>query len=134
MMYRRLRRSFDDRLLPAAGVLTALMLAGCATTPPAPTARLQAAQQAIASAERTEAGRYAAAELGTARTELASADTAVSEKRMDLAAQFADESRAAAELASAKTSASKANAVNDDMKRSTGTLVEEMKRSTGDKP
>ncbi len=134
MMYRRLRRSLDDRLLLATGVFTALLLAGCATTPPAPTARLQAAQQAIASAERTEAGRYAAAELGTARTELASADTAVSEKRMVLAAQFADESRAEAELASAKTSASKAHGVNDEMKRSTGTLVEEMKRSTGDKP
>ena len=120
----------------AALVATATLLAtlGCASTPPAPTARLQAAQQAIASAERTEAGRYAAAELAAARTELASADTAVSEKRMVLAAQFADESRAEAELASAKTSASKANAVNNDMKRSTGTLVEEMKRSTGDKP
>lgn len=134
MMYRRLRQHFDERLLQTTGVLAALLLAGCATTPPAPTARLQAAQQAIASAERTEAGRYAAAELGAARTELAAADTAVSEKRMVLAARLADESRAEAELASAKTSASKANVVNDDMKRSTGTLVEEMKRSTGEKP
>jgi hypothetical protein len=134
MMYRRLRRPLDDRLLLAAAVLAGLSLAGCATTPPAPTAKLQAAQQAIDSAERTEASRYAAAELGTARTELASANTAVSEKRMVPAARFADESRAEAELASAKTAVSKATAVNDEMKRSTGTLVEEMKRGTGDKP
>jgi PBP1b-binding outer membrane lipoprotein LpoB len=135
MMYRRLRKHLNVVRLPVAtGLLTALILAGCASAPPAPTAKLQAAQQAIASAERTEAGRYAAGELGAARTKLASADTAVSEKRMILAAQFADESRAEAELASAKAAVSKANAVNEDMKRSTGTLVEEMKRSNGDKP
>jgi hypothetical protein len=134
MMYRRLRKHLNARLPVAAGALATLFLAGCATTPPAPTARLQAAQQAIASAERTEAGRYAAGDLGAARTKLASADSAVSEKRMMLAGQFADESRAEAELASARTSVAKATAVNDEMKRSTGTLVEEMKRSTGDKP
>jgi hypothetical protein len=134
MMHRRLRKHLDPRLPVAAGALATLLLAGCATTPPAPTARLQAAQQAIASAERTEAGRYAAGDLGAARTKLASADLAVSEQQMSLAGQFADESRAEAELASARTSVAKANAVNDEMKRSTGTLVEEMKRSTGDKP
>ena len=107
-------------------------IAGCASTPPPPTANLQAAQQAIANAERVEAGRYAAGELGEARTKLASADTAVTDKKMDLAAQYADESRADAELAAAKTSQSKANAVNADMKQSTGTLREEMQRSSGE--
>jgi Domain of unknown function (DUF4398) len=134
MMYRRLRQHLDARLILASGALTALFISGCASTPPAPTARLQAAQQAIASAERIEAGRYAAGDLGAARTKLTTAESAVSEKRMILAGQFADESRAEAELASARTSDAKATAVNDEMKRSTGTLVEEMKRSTGDKP
>jgi hypothetical protein len=116
-------------LLSSAVLMTT---AGCATVPPAPTANLQAAQQAIANAERVEAGRYAAGELGEARTRLASADAAVSEKKMDLAAQYADESRADAELAAAKTSQSKANAVNAEMKQSTGTLVEEMQRNSGE--
>src|SRR4051794_25988365 len=111
---------------------TLLATFGCASAPP-PTAQLQAAQQAIASAERTEAGRFAAAELGSARTKLASADQAVSEKKMVAAAQFADESRADAELASAKTANAKAAAVNEEMKRSTVVLVDEMQRSTGDK-
>jgi PBP1b-binding outer membrane lipoprotein LpoB len=132
MMNRRLRKSSNARALLATGVLTTLLLAGCASTPP-PTAQLQAAQQAIASAERTEAGRFAAAELGSARSKLASADQAVAEKRMIAAAQLADESRADAELASAKTSYAKAAAVNEDMKRSTGVLVDEMQRATGDK-
>lgn len=121
-------KNFTALLLSAVSI-TAI---GCATVPPAPTANLQAAQQAIANAERVEAGRYAAGELGEARTRLASADAAVGEKKMDLAAQYADESRADAELAAAKTSQSKANAVNAEMKQSTGTLVEEMKRSSGE--
>jgi hypothetical protein len=120
------------RLPLAAGLVGAGLLVGCATIPP-PAENLRAAQQAIANAERVEAGRYAAADLSSARTKLASADMAVTEKRMTLAQQFADESRAEAELASAKTSVTKAKAVNDEMKRSTGTLVEEMKRGSGDK-
>ena len=111
----------------------ALMLAACASTP-APTASLQAAQQAIATAERAEAGNYAAGELAEARAKLASADTAVKEEEMVMAERFADESRANAELASAKTSAAKAKAVNDEMKLSTGTLIEEMERSSGATP
>ena len=114
-----------------AGVL---MLGACASTPPAPTASLQAAQQAISTAERAEAGRYAAGDLAEARTELASADRAVAEQRMVMAAQFADQSRVEAELASARTAEVKAKAVNEEMTRSTSTLIEEMQRTTGAKP
>jgi len=113
-------------------VAGALMLAACASTPP--TESLQAAQQAIATAEGAEAGNYAAGELAEARAKLASADTAVKEKEMVMAERFADESRADAELASAKTAAAKAKAVNDEMKLSTGTLIEEMERSSGATP
>jgi hypothetical protein len=130
MHKRRLRKYPDPRLLLATGVLATLIFTGCASAPP-PTVQLQAAQQAIASAETTEAGRYAPAELAAARAKLASANMAVTEKRMIVAGQLAEESRAEAELASAKTANAKAIAVNDDMKRSTGVLVDEMKRSTG---
>src|SRR5579872_3230533 len=81
------------------------------------TANLQAAQQAIAAAERGEAARYAPGELSEAHTKLASAETAVTEKKMIVAEHLADQSRVEAELAAAKTSAIKANAVNDEMKR-----------------
>ena len=109
------------------------MLAACASTP-LPTASLQAAQAAISNAERADASRYAAGELGEARTKLASADTAVREERMIAAERLAEQSRAEAELASAKAAAAKAKAVNDEMKRSTSTLIEEMQRSSGEKP
>jgi hypothetical protein len=121
------------RLLTAVGFTGMLALTGCASTPPPPTASLQAAQQAISSAERAEAGRYAPGELGEARTKLASANTAVSAQKMVTADQFAQESRADADLATAKTADVKANAVNEEMKHSTGTLIEEMQRNSGDK-
>jgi hypothetical protein len=120
--------------LTAVALIGMLVLAGCASAPPAPTASLDSARQAIADAERADAGRYAAGELSEARVKLASADAAVLEERMIMAARFAEASRAEAELASAKTTAAKANAVNDEMKRSTGTLVEEMQRTSGAKP
>jgi len=122
-----------SRVRIAVGLTGVLMLAACASTPP-PTASLQAAQLAISNAERTDASRYAPGELGEARTKLASADTAVKEQRMITAERFAEESRAEAELASAKTADVKAKMVNYEMTRSTDTLVEEMQRGSGDKP
>jgi Domain of unknown function (DUF4398) len=124
----------NSRLRIAVGLTGVLLLGACAETPPVPTASLQAARQAISDADRAEAGRYASAELGEARTRLASAESAVSEQKMTTAARFADESRTEAQLASAKTADVKAKAVNDEMSRSTGTLIQEMQRNSGDKP
>lgn len=109
-----------------------LVTAACASTPPIPTASLQAAQQSIANAERVEAGTHAAVELGEAREKLAAAQLAVNEKKMLAAGWLADEARAEADLAVARTSATKAKAVNVDMERSNATLVEEMQRKSGD--
>src|ERR1019366_8778138 len=117
-------------LLAAASLTSVLLLAACASPPP-PTASLKLAQQAIATAEQNEAGRYAPGELAESRTELAAANTAVSDKQMVTAKQLAEETTAAAEFASAKTADAKANAVNDEMKRSTATLIQEMQRSAG---
>jgi hypothetical protein len=119
-------------LRAAAAMAAVLTVAACASTPPAPNAQLQAAQLAISNAERTDASRHAAAELGEARAKLASANAAVLDKRMVAAAQLAEQSRVEAELALARTASAKATLVNDEMKRSTGTLIDEMERKTGD--
>jgi diphthamide biosynthesis methyltransferase len=120
-----------SQLRAALGITGVLMLGACASVPP-PTASLQAAHQAISDADRAEAGRYASAELGEARTKLTSANDAVAEKKMMVAERLAVESRAEAELASAKTANVKANSVNDEMKHSTSTLIEEMQRHSGE--
>jgi hypothetical protein len=120
-----------SHLRTAVGLTGVLVLCACASTPP-PTASLQEARHAIATAEQAEAGRYASSDLSDARANLASADTAVSTKNMIVAQRLAEESTADAELATAKTANIKANAVNNEMKRSTATLIEEMQRSSGD--
>ena len=120
------------RLRFAVPVLVMLATA-CASTPPLPATNLQAAQQAIANAERVEASIHAPAELSEARGKLSAAQRAVEQKEMLIGAQLADQARAEAELAAAKTAAAKANAVNDGIKHSNATLVEEMQRKTGDK-
>src|SRR5688572_7010031 len=105
--------------------------AACASTPP-PATNLQAAQHAIANAERVDAAKLAPVELGEARAKLSAAEKAVAAEQMVTGAQFADEARADAELAAARAGAAKANTVNAEIKRSTATLVEEMQRKTGD--
>jgi len=124
----------DSRLRTAVSVTAVLMLAACASTPPAPSPSLQAAQRAISQAEGAEAGRYAPADLSEARAKLASADTAASEQKMTLADRFAEESRVEAELASAKTAAVKTGAVNDELMHNNGALLDEIQRNPGDKP
>jgi hypothetical protein len=118
-------------LLLAAVLTSALLIAACASTPPPPTASLKLAKQAIATAEQNEAGRYAPGELAEARNQLAAANAAVSDKKMITAKQLAEQSTADAEFASAKTADAKANAVNDEMKHSTATLIQEMQRNAG---
>jgi hypothetical protein len=112
---------------------TLLMFAAAAiAAPPAPVTNLQAAQQAIANAERVDAATHAGVELGEARGKLAAAQNAVQEKKMVVAQRYADEARAEAELAAAKAGAVKALAANEDIKRGTATLIEEMQRKSGD--
>jgi hypothetical protein len=120
------------RLRGATGIAAVLALAACASAPP-PTASLQAAQQAIVTAEQANAGRYAAGELGEARAELTSANAAVSDQHMIMAERLANESRTEAQLAYAKTAYVKAQAINDDMAHSNGALIEEIQRNSGDK-
>jgi hypothetical protein len=107
---------------------TLIGLYACASRPPAPEASLAAARLAISTAERTDAGHYAAGDLAEARSELASAEAAVAQKKMIQAEQLADQARVEAELAAARTSAIKAQTVNDEMQRSNSTLVEEIRR------
>jgi hypothetical protein len=121
------------RLRRALALPVALAMTACASTPPAPTAALQSAQQAISGAERTDAGHYAPGELAEARTKLLAANAAVADKKMVVAARLAEQSQAEAEFASAKTSAVKAGAVNAELAQGNSTLLEEMDRSAGDK-
>jgi hypothetical protein len=132
MNSRQTTRKHLRNLIAAGG--TAFILAACASTPPAPTAALDAAHLAISNAERADAGQYAAGELAEARDRLSSAHSAVTANNMIVAERLANESRTEAELASASTAQIKAQAVNAQLQRSNGSLNEELKRNAGDQP
>lgn len=113
----------------------AAFTSGCASGPE-PTEQLVAARQAVTAAERAQAVEHAAEIMTESRTKLALAEAAVEARRMDEAARLADEARVDAELASAQAAAAKAQAANDELRRSTETLIEEMQRrgDTGGTP
>ncbi len=110
-----------------------LMLAACASTPP-PAAELQAAEMAITSAERDRVADYASVELSEAREKLRAAYIAAGQENMVKAQRLAEQSRVAAELASARAEAARAAVVNHDMRESTNTLKHEVERNSGDQP
>jgi Domain of unknown function (DUF4398) len=118
------------RLRVAAGLAGAtLLFAGCASAPMAPTASLNEAKLAIQAAEKDDASHYAGAELDEARQKLVMANQAVVAEDMILAERFAQESTVTAQLAVARTEATKAEAVNTEMSRGTEALIEEMQRA-----
>jgi hypothetical protein len=106
-----------------------MLVAACASAPPAPDSAMDAAKVAISNAEKADASHYAGAELGEARQKLASADKAVLDESMIQAERFAQESRVQAELAFARTEAAKAAAVNKEMERGAIALTEELERA-----
>ena len=83
----------------------------------------------IQTAEKDDARQYARAELEEAHQKLALAEKAVAAEDMILAERFADESAVMAQLAAARTEATKAEAINEEMRRSARALAEEMRRA-----
>lgn len=116
-------------LIYSTTLMGLFLLTACASTPP-PNQALQAAEQAIATAEQARVADYASPELSEARDKLTASRAAIQQKNMVLAQRLADESRADAQLASAKAEAAKAKVVNDDMQKSNVTLKQEMQRNT----
>lgn len=119
--------------LMGTAVAGLLLLGACATAPQPPTADLQAAELAIANAERARVADYASVELSEARDKLTAARSAVQEEQMSRAQRLAQQARVDAELASARAEVAKARVVNEQMQKGTDTLKQEMQRTTGDR-
>jgi hypothetical protein len=118
------RSLFRGLLVPAL----MLGVTACSSVP-APTAELQAAEQAILTAEQARVNTYAATELAEARQKLQDARAAVLQKNMLQASRLAQQSKLDAELAIARAGAAETQAVNDEMKKSTDILKQEMLRN-----
>lgn len=121
-----------SRWLIMSTVLFSIM--ACSSVP-APVAELAAAEQAILTAEQARVNTYAASELTQARQKLQDARAAVVQKDMLQASRLAQQSKLDAELALARAGAAEAIAVNNEMKKSTEILQQEMLRNqSGVKP
>lgn len=126
---RLLPRRVAPRLL-VIGVIT-LFVSACASPPPPPLQALQAAESAIKHAEQGRVAGYASPELGAARVKLSAANAAVQREDMLLAERLAQQAQVEAELALVKSQAAKAKVINDEMRKSTDSLKQEMQRNTG---
>ena len=128
---------FDLRRAVGAGVLACSLLAsvGCASVSRAPTDAFQAADIAIANAEKEEASEFAPTELIAARNKIAAARAAVErnprEAEIMRARRLAEEARSDAEYASARARDGREQAVNADLQKNNDTLREELQRTSG---
>lgn len=92
---------------------------------------MHAAEQAIAVADTSRVPDTSSPELAEAREKLSAAQVALQHRNMVQADRLAQESRADAELASARIAQAKAKVVNDEIEHSTQTLAQEMQRNAG---
>lgn len=128
---------FDVRRMLGASFLALSLLAsvGCASVSRAPTDAFQAADIAIANAEKENASEFAPTEMVSARNKIAAARMAVqkSQREADVmrARRLADEARSDAEFASARARDGRAQAVNADLQKNNDTLREELQRTSG---
>jgi hypothetical protein len=108
-----------------------LAMAACAAEPRPPTEALQAADQAISSADKARVADSSSPELSEAREKITAAHAAVEKKQMVAGQRLAEQSRVDAELALARIEANKAKTVNAEMMKSNSSLNQEMQRNTG---
>ena len=128
---------FDARRFIGVSFLACSLFAsvGCASVSRAPTDAFQAADIAIANAEKEEASEFAPNELISARNKIAAAKSAVankpSESEVMRARRLAEEARSDAEFASARARDAREQAVNADLQKNNDTLRQELQRTSG---
>lgn len=115
-------------LLLAASIAAALALGACASVPP-PVAELATARTSVASAESAGALKDAPAEFLSARDKLARAETASKDKKYADARRLAEESAADANVAERKSRAVRTAQTAEELRRANGVLANELDRS-----
>lgn len=113
-------------------VAMVVLLAACShNQEPKMYGALQAAETAIADADRNGVNGYPSPELVEARNKLQQARAAVEKEQMPLAVYLAKESQVGAELASAKATLLKEQQVNAEIEEGIEALKQEMDRNIG---
>jgi Domain of unknown function (DUF4398) len=106
-----------------------LVLAACATEPPANTvAKLATARESIKQAESAGATQLAPVEMLSARDKLSRAEVASRDKHYAEASSLTDEATADANLAERKSRTLKSQRAQQDLQQSNSVLVDELSR------
>jgi hypothetical protein len=105
--------------------------AGCATQPPVPSEQITKARTLVEQADKSNAQRYAAADLQRAHDELSNAEKAVTDHKYADARRYAEDAQADADLASARASSGEAQRAAQEVNRSIESLQQESQRQTG---
>lgn len=111
-----------------------LLFAGCATQSGRPIEEITRAQTLINQAGKSEAQRYAAAELDQARDKLKQAEDADRAGEHDVARYRATEAAADAELANARGASGQAQRAAEEVEQSIETLRQEASRQQSTTP
>ncbi len=114
--------------LVALACTAALVLGGCASTPP-PTEQLAVSTAALSHAAGAGGTEAAPAQMRLAREKLAGANVAMTDKRYDQARSLAQEAQVDAQLAEATAHAQKATKAAAELQESNRVLSEEMDRA-----
>jgi len=116
--------------LSTLALVTCGIGAGCATQPPVPSEEITKARALVEQADKTDAQRYAAADLQRAHDELSNAERAVNERKYADARRFAEDAEVDADLASARASSGEAQRAAQEVNRSIESLRQESQRQT----
>jgi hypothetical protein len=105
---------------------------GCATEGPPPSQDLTMARTLVEQADKSDAQRYAPADLQRAHDELSSAEKASAERRYVEARRYAEMAQVDADLASARASSGEAQHAAHEVQRSIDSLRQESDRHAND--
>ncbi len=106
------------------------LLPGCASSPPAPGARMVVAEAAVQRASTASTGETAAVELRLANAKLASAHAALASKDYTRSEQLAEQAEADAQFAELHARAERARKAAQESQEAARVLREEIARKT----
>lgn len=109
--------------------LVTSFLTACAVTPAAPTAQIAASRTAVDQARMAGASEAAPIEYNTARDKLARAEAAYQSQDYTRAIRLAREAEVDAQLAQARTSATRSQEALAEIEASTRALQDELNRA-----
>jgi hypothetical protein len=116
-------------MILVTGAAVALLAAGCATQGPRPNDQMTRARTLIEQAEKSQAQRYAAADLQRARDELNSAQVADAKGDYNAAFAYAESAEVDADVAAARASAGEALRAAQEAVQSNSVLQRETQRA-----